>query len=262
MLLRKESRGVIAIPQIGHAWISGQLAQAWGNERFAVPRPREILCLAAEQHDIGWFDYDLTPDFDPQTGLPQEFLHLSEAAHTALWRDGVNRARVFGRFVALLVSLHADTLYSRHFNFDKADVETNALVRRFLDDQRAFQAEMLASLANDPIYEGLASKEAVEHHRLLIAALDALSLSLCWGVNKPMVVKGVPVNAGETADLALRPAAAGSGVIVEPWPCALPEVDVQVEGRRLNGPYEDEAVLSEAFETAEPAVVRIALRPA
>jgi hypothetical protein len=262
MLLRKESPGVIAIPQINHAWVSGQLARAWGNERFATPTPHELVCLAAEQHDIGWLDYDLKPDFDVETGLPQEFLHAPESVHTALWRDGVNHARVYGRYVALLVSLHADTLYQRHFDRESADVETAALVHRFLGDQRACQAEMLSSLAADPVYGKLTTPEAVEHNRLLIAALDSMSLSICWGVAKPVPVGAAPVRAAETTEIILRPGNSVSDIIVDPWPFGVPQVEIQAEGRRLYGPYRDDAELYEAFEVAEPAVVRAVLRPA
>ncbi|MGO9008282.1 MAG: DUF3891 family protein [Beijerinckiaceae bacterium] len=262
MLLRKESPGVIAIPQINHAWVSGQLARAWGNEKFAAPTPRELVCLAAEQHDIGWLDYDLKPDFDFETGLPQEFRQAPDSVHTALWRDGVTHARVYGRYVALLVSLHADTLYQRHFDLESANMETAALVRRFLDDQRAYQAEMLISLAEDPVYGKLATREAVEHNRLLIAALDGMSLSICWGVAEPVPVGAVPVRAAETTDIVLRQGNSASDIVVDPWPFAVPQVEIQAEGRRLHGPYADDAVLYEAFEAAEPAVICAVLRPA
>jgi Protein of unknown function (DUF3891) len=262
MLLRKENPGVIAIPQLGHAWISGQLARAWGNEKFAAPAPREVVCLAAEQHDIGWLDYDLAPDFDERTGLPQEFLNISEAAHTALWRDGVSHARVFGRFVALLVSLHAETLYGRHFDFAKANVETAALVRRFLDDQRAFQTDMLSALAADPVYASVATPDAIENSRLLIAAVDWMSLVICWGTTKPVRVTAVPLRVGETADVTLSPGTSAADIIVDPWPFATSRVEVHVEGKRLAGPYENDGALFEAFDAAKSVVVEAVLRPA
>jgi hypothetical protein len=53
MLLRKDGLDLIAIPQPGHAWLSGQMARAWGNEHFAAPMPYNEVCLAAGQHDIG-----------------------------------------------------------------------------------------------------------------------------------------------------------------------------------------------------------------
>lgn len=262
MLLRKERQSTIALPQVNHAWVSGQLARAWGNDTFAVPAPREVVCLAAEQHDIGWADYDMYPDFDPVTGLPQEFHEASEATHTALWRDGVNRARVFGRFVALLVSLHADTLYHRHFDFKKADRETVALVRRFLEDQRAIQEEMLDSLQADATFSGMATQEAVEQNRLLIAALDAMSLAICWGVGQPVPIKSVPLHLAQSTEIVLRPGGSLSQVIVDPWPFATARVEVQAEGRRLRGPYPDADELRDAFEKAEPAVMEVTLRPA
>ena len=262
MLLRKERQSTIALPQVNHAWISGQLARAWGNETFAAPAPREVVCLAAEQHDIGWADYDMFPDFDPVTGLPQEFHEVSEATHTALWRDGVNRARVFGRFVALLVSLHADTIYTRHYDFKKADLETAALVRRFLEDQRAFQADMFDSLASDPTFSAMATHEAVDQNRLLIAALDAMSLAICWGVGQPVPIKSVPLHLAQSTEITLRPGGGSSDVIVDPWPFAATRVDVQAEGRRLQGPYGGLGELHEAFEKADAAVIEVTLRPA
>lgn len=134
MLLRKDGPGVIAIPQPSHAWLSGQLARAWGNERFAEPDPHEDLCLAAEQHDIGWHSWEMAPALDLETGLPQEFSKVPSKAHIALWRDGVRRATSFGCYPALLVSLHADTIYARYFDFNKATQEDAEAVREFLEN--------------------------------------------------------------------------------------------------------------------------------
>ena len=58
MLHRADPDGPIVITQPAHAWVSGQLAQAWGNEPFGDFAPREEVCLAAEQHDIGWLVWE------------------------------------------------------------------------------------------------------------------------------------------------------------------------------------------------------------
>ena len=102
MLLRKDKEGVVAIPQPSHAWLSGQLARAWGNSDFAAPAPNEEVCIAAEQHDIGWLQWERRPALDPGTGLPQEFFRLQPKKHIALWREGVARACAFGRYPAHL----------------------------------------------------------------------------------------------------------------------------------------------------------------
>jgi hypothetical protein len=64
MLLRKDGLDVIAIPQPCHAWLSGQMARAWGNEHFAAPMPYDEVCLAAGKDDIGWLDWETTPALD------------------------------------------------------------------------------------------------------------------------------------------------------------------------------------------------------
>jgi hypothetical protein len=69
-LLRKDGRDVIAIPQPSHAWVSGQMARAWGNEHFAAPMPYDEVCLVAGQHDIGWLDWEMTPALDAETVPP------------------------------------------------------------------------------------------------------------------------------------------------------------------------------------------------
>ena len=44
MLYRQEKQGKIAITQPMHAWLAGQLARAWGNERFGDVVPFEEVC--------------------------------------------------------------------------------------------------------------------------------------------------------------------------------------------------------------------------
>ena len=81
MLIRPVEDGALAIGQLSHAWISGQLARAWGNERFGAPEPRPGVALGAEQHDVGWALFDLEPRWNPDTGLPRSFLELTVDNH-------------------------------------------------------------------------------------------------------------------------------------------------------------------------------------
>ncbi len=60
MLFRSQSSSVLAISQPTHAWISGQILRAWDENL------RETLLLAAEQHDIGWLDWETRADIQSQ----------------------------------------------------------------------------------------------------------------------------------------------------------------------------------------------------
>ncbi|MGH6845183.1 MAG: DUF3891 family protein [Methylocella sp.] len=261
MLLRKDGLDVIAIPQPCHAWLSGQMARAWGNRHFAAPAPYNEVCLAAGLHDIGWLDWETRPALDAGTGLPQEFFRVPSKAHIALWREGVRRARLFGRYPALLVSLHADTIYARHFDFAKVGVENADAVRAFLDEQHRFQARMAASLRADPRLVEQASPETIEHNRVLIAALDRMSLEICWGVKKEINIPNVPTAGARTPELRMQPCD-GERLIVDPWPFRTASVAVRTEGKRLRGRFATEAGLHRAVGEAEAALVTAVLHRA
>jgi Protein of unknown function (DUF3891) len=261
MLLRKDGIDVIAIPQPSHAWLSGQMARAWGNPRFAAPTPFDEVCLAAEQHDIGWLDCEMAPALDGGTGLPQEFFRVPARAHIALWREGVRRARVFGRYPALLVSLHADTIYTQYFNSNKATAETAEAVHAFLHEQHRFQALMAVSLRADPRLAERASPETIEHNRLLIAALDRMSLEICWGVKKEVKIPNVPTVGAGTTELRMQPRD-GEDLVLDPWPFQTASVAVRAEGKRLRGRFATEADLQRALDEAEAMLVRAVLHTA
>lgn len=262
MLLREAGEAAIAIPQPSHSWLSGQLARAWGNERFATPSPFEEVCLAAEQHDIGWLTWEAEPALDPHSGRPKTFMQVGPEIHTALWRDGVRRAGIYGRYAALLVSLHADTIYSRFFRFDKAPPDEARLVRAFLDEQHAFQAATIALLAANPLTVADAAPEAIDRNRLTIAALDWISLHVCWGVKEEVRIPEVPVAGADRIELRLRPGAGPDEVVVDPWPFGPERLAVRTEGKRLVERYTSDAALRAALAKADAVAIRATLRPA
>ncbi len=261
MLLRKVGEDVIAIPQPSHSWLSGQMARAWGNDRFARPEPHAEFCLGAEQHDLGWLGWELAPQLDPHTGLPREFMRLPPPDHVALWTDGVRRARLYGSYPALLVSLHAETIYSRHFDFDAASPDHRRIVRSFLDDQRAFRHGVTAALQADKRLAAVTTEDVLEHNRLLVAALDWMSLQICWGVTEAARLPEVPVVGDERVELTLRPAAADEEVVVDPWPFAVERLEVRAEGRLLKGRFTSDEALQSALKRADPRLVTATLVP-
>src|SRR5438093_3702973 len=100
MLHRHEEEGLIVISQAAHAWVSGQLARHWGNDTFGHFAPIEEVCLAAEQHDIGFLDWEQAPALNRQTGWPQTFLEMPVAEHLAVWSKGIRQMLRFGRYPA------------------------------------------------------------------------------------------------------------------------------------------------------------------
>src|SRR5262245_1577286 len=135
MLIRREPDRVIAIGQPAHARISGQLAAAWGNERFGELTPRDEVLLAASQHDIGWPAWDDEPELNPESGLPYTFVELPLSTHLRLWTQAPRFALTQSRYVALLVSMHGTALYEMR-DLDALAGDDAQRVRTYLDEQR------------------------------------------------------------------------------------------------------------------------------
>ena len=230
MLLRPDGDAVIAIGQPAHAWLSGQLARAWGNERFGAVEPWEEVCLAAEQHDAGMAAWERRPTLNPRTGLPRSFMELELDEHLEIWWSAAPLVLSQSRYAALLVSMHGTALYERRdlSRLEAADAER---VQAFLAGQRELQDRLIAGLRADPA--------AVRRNQRLVWTWDSLSLGLLLGW-APFELQAVPA-AGDELDVAVRPGT------LDPWPFGAPRVTVRCEGRRLAGRFDDEAAMRDAL---------------
>jgi Protein of unknown function (DUF3891) len=260
VLLRNDQKGVLAIGQPAHAWVSGQLARGWGNAEFGAVAPREEVCLGAEQHDVGMAAWDLAPTRNPETGLPHSFMELPLSTHLELWRAGPPRLLTQSRYAALLVSMHGHRLY-QHRDLGRLTPAEGAAVQAFLRDQHGWQQLLLQSLRADPATARAATPELVRRNSDLLWTWDFLSLALClrW---PPCTAREVPAAQG-TVDLLLEPGDSPLSVTIDPWPFTSADgLSVRCEGRRI-GHRSDlgEAVGGGRWETLDFQLVpRVARR--
>jgi hypothetical protein len=210
MLLRPDGDAVQCIGQASHAWISGQLARAWA-EPF---EPREEVCLAAEQHDIGMAEWDLAPTLNPDTGLPHAFTEMPFEVHSALWREAPKKLVSTSAYAAALVSLHGTRLYEMR--------QPTEAVAEFLRWQEDFRRWL-----------GF-SRTDLEPGSTFVWIWDYLSLALLLGWEGR--VEGLTVSGGR----------------IEPWPFREPSLVLRCEARRLEGRYSDEDVMRRALASAPP----------
>ena len=261
MLVRSDG---LIVGQPAHAWVSGQLARAWGNAAFPPPAPREPFCLASEQHDVGWSDADLAPKPDPD-GRPLSFAQQPRAAHLAIWRGAAERLLAQSRYAALLVSLHGTSLYER-VDVEAESPDDASAIREYLAGERALQAELAAGL--DP--------GEVDRNRRLLLALDRLSLMLCHGratrlADVPGAHGATEIRCNPAGGRAPAPAARDDRAVpattataryaVDPWPFAAPAVIVGCEARQLAGSFASAADLRAALLTAPWVPLRWELSP-
>lgn len=263
MLLRTIPGGRICITQPAHAWVSGQLARAWGNDQIGSFSPWRDVCLAAEQHDIGWLLWEATPQLNPETGYPYHFTELPIPTHMKIWSDAKQLSLSFGRYVSLLVSLHGTGLYERFTSWQQSS--DRHLVENFLRDEKAYQHELVGLLKTDIYYESSVSRAVIERNRQLIATWDWLSILMCTGFEGSKQVPDVPMaDDVQTVMLTSKPSDSTSAtevIRITPWVFQDDSVSVKVEGRVLYDAQSSDAAMRQALDEASWATLDIVLTP-
>jgi hypothetical protein len=248
MLFRTQSSPVLAISQPAHAWISGQILRAW-----AAPLSEPLL-IAAEQHDIGWLDWETAPTFDARTGRPHLFRDVGAALHAPMWSLGVKRAlEAWGAHVALLISRHGGVIYSRYVDRHKVSPEDAAAADLYLKTQAPIEAAWARRLGLDA--------RALSNQSALVALVDALSLALCGELRTPLEFEA-PDRNGDMLSLRLaeKPGEPFEFALT-PWPFRVDVIDLEGEARALPaaGRFADEAEMRAWFAAPERATFRARL---
>lgn len=248
MLFRSQSSGVLAISQLTHAWLSGQILRAWDGELS------EPLLLAAEQHDIGWMDWETAPSFDARTGRPHLFRDIGASQHAPMWTLGVRRAdAAWGAHVALLVSRHGGVIYRRYTDRHKVAPADAAAADLYLATQAPIEAAWARRLGLD--------ESALRGQSAMVALADALSLALCGELRTPLDLEA-PGRDGAMMKLRLTEKPGEKfDFILAPWPFRVDVITLEGEARALpaEGRFADEAAMRAWFAAPERAMFRARL---
>jgi hypothetical protein len=258
MVLRRDDDGVLAVGQASHAWLCGQFARAWGNERFGAVEPLDEVALGAEQHDVGMARWDLDPVRNPETGLPQSFMEMGAQVNAGLWARGPQRLVTQSRYAALLAIMHGRRLYE-NFAADGASTEDATAVRSFSAQAAELEGFLLEVLRADPLSAPHVSSERLARNSGLVWIWDTMSLALLldWA---PMTLTAVPTANGKTVDVAMEPVAPRRAGL-NPWPFAEREVEVHCDGRRLTHGFDDDEAMAADLPRARWETVQFTLVP-
>lgn len=231
MIYREDPEGIMVITQPAHAWLSGQLARAWGNDAFGDFVPRAEVELAAELHDLGFVLWEQEPTLDVSTGLPHSFMSMPLKEHLEVWSRGVEGMLAYGLYPALLVSMHYTWLTERHSRPE--GLEQANLVNAFLDDQASLQSSAIASLRLNPHYDRAVQKEVLDRNRKLVSLWDWLSLLLCMGKSQPESISEVPTAEGLGQLLLKQKDDSVGSYSLSPWPFRRDSVQLVCPAKRL-----------------------------
>jgi hypothetical protein len=234
MIRREHEGGWLLISQTAHAWMAGQLALRWGgNDGFVRPEPWDELAFIAAWHDNGWAEWELAPRVLPD-GRPVGFMEMELEEHFAIWQRSAERMQTSSLYGALLISLHATALYQRRLaEDDRGDtLEARRRIRDFVDQQRAFQAQMRRALDGHPRYGPLLAESPLADALRLLQVWDLLSLMLLMTPFRAHTLEDVPVAPDERTTVQLTLSDRRT-LALAPYPFGVAPFTLRADGRWL-----------------------------
>jgi hypothetical protein len=157
---------LVLVLQTDHSRIAGLLAARWGNDEFARLNPYASMVLAAQEHDSGWWDWEIKPTVNEQ-GYPSDYIgsikHLGQGVWLDLYRRAIDRLAARDLYAAYYVSMHGEALLTRGMGLlpSMPDYTGDPAVQKFIAEQKEKRAQWLKVLRSD-----LALREATDETQL------------------------------------------------------------------------------------------------
>ena len=191
--------------------------------------PREEVCLAAEQHDIGMAAWDAGRSSTRRPACRARSWSSTLDEHLEIWWRAAPLVLPQSRYAALLVSMHGTALYERR---DLRLATTSSACARSSTGSASCRRGC-SRPARRSADGRVAADEVVRRNQQLVWTWDSLSLGLLLGVGRSRSTVGIEVRDGT----------------LDPWPFAA-RVSLRCEGRRLAGRFDDEEAMRAALSAA------------
>jgi Protein of unknown function (DUF3891) len=184
MIIQSVERGSphFVIRQVDHARMCGQMARAFGNDRFAPLEPRELMEFVAENHDEGWRPFDDNPQRDPKTNLPYAFTNMPIEDRVSIGQASPDFNEQHHPYCGLLSSMHYWGVYHDRYGINKTSAidqmpaEAQTPLRAMLDLELVRQERLKAALAKDPATAPWVEEARLMHNYKLLQFFDLLAL--------------------------------------------------------------------------------------
>lgn len=270
MVSRFEEDRLLLVLQTDHSGVAGFLASHWGNDVFARLQPYNSVVLAAQEHDSGWWSWEIRPELDG-SGNPIDYADggVDPAKHTVFDQVGIARVAEKDPYAGLLVSMHYSGLCSQRFDTtphlpDKRHVPE---VRTFLSNQEALRKQWLTDLRVSPTFKEFATDEQVWTNYKLVQIFDQLGQIVCnrypfhsteRRTGAPNVLRHTPVAPGKDDVTLHLDIIDETRAIVRPYPFDVSPLSVTFPARLVpRGPYaSQDEFLREFYRARRIALTR------
>lgn len=183
MVSATDNSDFLVVLQIDHSRVAGLLAAHWGNSEFAPPTPFASMVLAAQEHDNGWWDWEIKPTLNAQ-GYPLDYINSAKFLR-GIWlrfyRHGIERVTEIDPYAGYVVSMHGEGLLTQGMGLLSymPDYLEDSEVQKFVSEQKAFRIELLERLRRRDEYRELISDEHFWTNFKLMEVFDQFAQFLC-----------------------------------------------------------------------------------
>jgi uncharacterized protein DUF3891 len=238
---------------LAHTHMCGQMARAFGNDRFERPAPFDEVVYVVENHDRGWDTYDANPGIDPATHLPYIMVRTPIPDLVKTNRGSPDFNEKHHPYCGLLSSMHTVGLYNGRYGLSSFVARTQsstsidvakddrALIDAMLANEEARQARLTSTLAGAPATRDLVAEPHRFQNYKQLQFLDTLSLYFHLrhaGERGAQTYIHVPMNAEADASIALKKIDDRTYSLA-PYPFAPDRLTITCEGRYVM-PFADD----------------------
>lgn len=110
MIIRTDRDTLLFITQPDHARLAAEAITHWRADGFPNHPRRDVILLAAREHDNGWIEEDAATHVD-ESGHPLDFVSVPVAVRQRIWPRAVDRMAERSPYAAALIAQHALTVY-------------------------------------------------------------------------------------------------------------------------------------------------------
>jgi len=184
MVCPYDDKRLLLILQLDHSRVTGWFAAHWGNDTFARPSPYAAMVLAAQEHDTGWWDWEIKPQVNNE-GLPPDYIgsikHLGGKVWLDFYRHGIYRLAEQDPYAGYIVSLHSDGLLTQGRGLlpYMPDYAVYPEVKKFLTEQESYRAELMEQLKSSKEYCDFVSNEQLWTNFKLMEVYDQMGQFVC-----------------------------------------------------------------------------------
>lgn len=279
MVCHYDESTLFLVLQTDHSRVAGLLAAHWGNRAFARLQPYASMVLAAQEHDNGWWHWEVKPTLDPQ-GCPTDYIgsirKLPKGVWLGFYRKGIERVAERDAYAAYNVSMHGEGLLTQGMGLlpYMPDYRVDKDVRDFIAQQNAFRETLLPVMREDDDWKPFSSEEHLWTNFKYMEVFDQLAQYLCNrypfnnserknGPSNQLSNTPVPVGPGENDTILTIMVSDEKNAVLKPYPFDVNPLVVSFPGRLIpNRSYSTQDKFLEDFYSGERIAVTYCLHAA